>query len=98
VNLAATTTIRLPPALKLRVAAAAAKEGSTAHSFILEAIAEKTERAGLRDEFDAEADRRAGEVEAGGATLQWEAVRGYVEARLAAGKRPRRPVAKKRKR
>jgi predicted transcriptional regulator len=93
---ATTTTIRLPPALKLRVAAAAAKAGATTHAFILEAIAEKTERAALRDEFDAEADRRAAEIDAGGATISWEAVRGYVEGRLA-GKKPRRPVARKKR-
>ena len=94
---ATTTTIRLPPALKLRVAAAAAKAGSTTHGFILEAIAEKAERAHLRDDFDAEADRRAAAIDAGGATLSWESVRGYVEKRLA-GKKPRRPAAKKKKR
>ena len=39
-----TTTIRLPQDLKERIARAAERAGSTAHSFILEAIAEKAEQ------------------------------------------------------
>ena len=39
-----TTTIRLPQDLKERVARAAQRAGTTAHSFILEAIAEKAEQ------------------------------------------------------
>jgi predicted transcriptional regulator len=48
-----TTTIRLPEDLKARVATAAKRSGMTAHSFILEAIAEKTQQAELRADFDA---------------------------------------------
>ena len=39
-----TTTIRLPEDLKERVSQAADRAGTTAHGFILEAIAEKAER------------------------------------------------------
>ena len=38
-----TTTIRLPENLKARVARAAERSGTSAHSFILEAIAEKAD-------------------------------------------------------
>ena len=38
-----TTTIRLPEELKARVAEAARKAGASTHSFILEAITEKTQ-------------------------------------------------------
>jgi len=45
-----TTTIRLPHELKARVVAAAKKAGTTAHSFILEAIAEKADEEERRSE------------------------------------------------
>ena len=53
-----TTTIRLPPDLKERVARAAQRAGTTAHGFILEAIAEKTEQADLRAQFRETAEQR----------------------------------------
>src|SRR5439155_25057529 len=46
-----TTTIRLPQELKARVARAAKRAGTTAHSFILEAIAEKADQAERRVDF-----------------------------------------------
>ncbi|WP_396190587.1 DUF1778 domain-containing protein, partial [Flavobacterium sp.] len=44
----ATTTIRLPDDLKARIADAAKQVGTTTHSFILAAIAEKAEQVELR--------------------------------------------------
>jgi predicted transcriptional regulator len=91
----ATTTIRIPDDLKARVAAAAKREGKTAHSFILEAIAEKAEQEERRSDFDAVAERRFAEIVASGKTVPWGEMRAYLEDRLA-GKAARRPVAKKR--
>jgi predicted transcriptional regulator len=93
----ATTTIRIPDDLKARVAAAAKREGKTAHSFILEAIAEKAEQEERRSDFDAVAERRFAEIVASGKTVPWGEMRAYLEDRLA-GKAARRPVAKKRAR
>ena len=90
----ATTTIRIPDDLKARVAAAAKREGKTAHSFILEAIAEKAEQEERRSDFDAVAERRFAEIVASGKTVPWGEMRAYLEDRLA-GKAERRPVAKK---
>jgi predicted transcriptional regulator len=90
----ATTTIRIPDDLKARVAAAAKREGKTAHSFILEAIAEKAEQEERRSDFDAVAERRFAEIVASGKTVPWGEMRVYLEDRLA-GKAARRPVAKK---
>jgi predicted transcriptional regulator len=90
----ATTTIRIPDDLKARVAAAAKREGKTAHSFILEAIAEKAEQEERRSDFDAVAERRFAEIVASGKTVPWGEMRAYLEDRLA-GKTTRRPVAKK---
>jgi predicted transcriptional regulator len=90
----ATTTIRIPDDLKARVAAAAKREGKSAHSFILEAIAEKAEQEERRSDFDAVAERRFAEIVASGKTVPWSEMRAYLEDRLA-GKAARRPVAKK---
>jgi predicted transcriptional regulator len=90
----ATTTIRIPDDLKARVAAAAKREGKSAHSFILEAIAEKAEQEERRSDFDAVAERRFAEIVASGKTVPWGEMRAYLEDRLA-GKTTRRPVAKK---
>jgi predicted DNA-binding protein len=90
----ATTTIRIPDDLKERVAAAAKREGKTAHSFILEAIAEKAEQEERRSNFDDVAERRFAEIVASGKTVPWGEMRAYLEDRLA-GKTARRPAAKK---
>ena len=46
-----TTTIRLPADLKARIATVAKLAGTTSHSFILDAIAEKAEQEERRVEF-----------------------------------------------
>lgn len=89
-----TTTIRLPDELKARVAAAAKKAGTTAHGFILEAIAEKAEQAESRAAFDAEAEARYAGIVATGKTIPWQEMRAYLEARVA-GKETTPPVARK---
>lgn len=89
-----TTTIRLPEDLKARVAAAAKRSGTTAHAFILEAIAEKTQQAELRADFDAVAERRYADIVASGQTIPWTEMRKYLEVRVT-GKSAKRPVARK---
>ena len=85
-----TTTIRLPQDLKERVARAAERSGTTAHSFILEAIAEKAEQEELRSEFQATAEKRYATIAASGKTVPWSEMRNYLERRLA-GKKIARP-------
>lgn len=89
-----TTTIRLPEDLKARVAAAAERAGTTAHGFILEAIAEKAAQEELRADFDAAAEERYAGLVASGKTIPWQGMLGYLEDRLA-GKAARRPAARK---
>jgi len=89
-----TTTIRLPDELKTRVARAAERAGTTAHGFILEAIAEKAAQEEARADFNAVADERYDEIVATGKTIAWADMRRYLEARVA-GKPARRPAAKK---
>lgn len=89
-----TTTIRLPGELRARVAAAAKKAGKSAHSFILEAIAEKAQDAERASELHALADQRFAAIATSGKTIPWPEMRSYLQAR-AAGKKPRRPTARK---
>ena len=89
-----TTTFRLPQDLKARVAAAAKRAGTTAHSFILEAIAEKADAEERRSDFHDVADKRYSRIAASGKTIPWSEMRTYLENRIA-GKKARRPVAKK---
>ena len=89
-----TTTIRLPEALKARIAKAAEAAGTTSHNFILEAIAEKAELAERRAEFHALADQRWAEFLDTGESIPWEEARAYFKARVA-GKDAKRPVARK---
>jgi predicted transcriptional regulator len=89
-----TTTIRLPENLKARVAAAAKHAGTTAHGFILAAIAEKADQEERRAGFDAEAEERYSRIAASGKTIPWQEMRGYLEERIA-GKAAKLPVARK---
>jgi predicted transcriptional regulator len=89
-----TTTIRLPEALKARVARAAERAGTSSHSFILEAIAEKTEQTERAAEFNAQAESRYARIVESGKTIPWSEMRGYLEGRVA-GKTVKRPVARK---
>lgn len=89
-----TTTIRLPEELKLRIAAAAKRAGTTSHSFILEAIAEKADQEERRADFNEVAEKRYASIVASGKTLPWDEMRSYLEDRLA-GKAAKRPVARK---
>lgn len=56
------TTIRLSEEFKARVAAAAKRNGTTPHNFILEAIAGKAERVERRADFDEVAAQRYADI------------------------------------
>ena len=89
-----TTTIRLPKDLKSKVAAAAERAGTTAHGFILQAIAEKTVREAQSTEFLDTAEKRYAGIVASGKTIPWNKMRAYLEDRVA-GKPVSRPAARK---
>ena len=90
-----TTTIRIPEDLKARVAAAAERSGTTAHNFILQAIADKADQAERRADFLDAANKRYANLLATGKTIPWEKMRGYLASKMA-GKTVTRPSAKKR--
>ena len=89
-----TTTIRLPAELKARITAAAKSTGTTAHGFILEAIAEKATQHEHRAEFELEADERYARIVATGKTISWQEMRLFLKARVA-GNAAKIPVARK---
>ena len=89
-----TTTVRLPEDLKARIAVAAKRAGTTAHNFILEAIAQKADQEERRGDFNDVADTRYADIIATGQTISWDEMRAYLEARLA-GKSATRPSARK---
>lgn len=90
----ATTTIRIPEALKARIAVAAERAGKSAHSFILEAIVEKADQAERRADFIESAEKRYAEIAATGKTIPWKKMRAYLEDSVK-GKPTNRPRAKK---
>lgn len=77
-----TTTIRLPPELKERIARAAKRAGTSAHSFMLEAIAEKAEQDERRAELQDTAEQRYAGIVATGTTVPWSEMRRYLERRV----------------
>lgn len=89
-----TTTIRIDDDLKARVAAAAERAGKTAHSFILDAIAQTVEQAERADAFHHEADERWAKIVSKGKTVGWDDLRSYLTAR-AAGNAPSKPRPRK---
>jgi predicted transcriptional regulator len=92
-----TTTIRLPEDLKERIVLAAERAGTTAHAFILNAIADKVDEVERRNDFHATAKRRYEEMVATGQTVPWDEMQSYLKDRLA-GKKLSRPKARKRAR
>ena len=88
-----TTTIRLPKALKERIARAAQRAGVTPHGFIVEAIAEKTEIEDRRAAFLRIAEARDAEIVRSGKSVPWREMRRYL-ARRAENGRPARPKAR----
>ena len=88
-----TTTIRIDDDLKARVAAAAERAGTTAHAFILDAIARTVEQVELDEAFHRVADERWAKILASGTTVAWDEAKAWLEAR-SRGKRPRKPVAR----
>ena len=89
-----TTTVRLPDDLKDRIARAAERAGTTAHAFILDAIAERVDAEERRNEFHETAEGRYAEIVTSGETINWSEMRTYLEDRMA-GNKSTRPAARK---
>lgn len=66
----------------MRINRAAERAGTSARSFILEAIVEKVEHNERRAEFEDTADRRYAQIVESGKTVPWSDVRRNIERRL----------------
>ena len=89
-----TTTIRIPDDLKERVARAAESAGTTAHAFIVDAVAEKVGETEQRHALRDVAQRRYAQIIASGETIPWSEMRDYLTERVE-GKTPPRPQPRK---
>lgn len=89
-----TTTLKLADELKQRIAPLAESSGLTAHAWMVAAIERQAALAEMHEQFIAEAQSSAADVDAGGALYAAEDVHAYIVARAAAiggGKKPARP-------
>ena len=85
-----TTSVKLPPALKSRVAALAKKTGRSAHSLIVEAVERHTTAEERMQDFVAQALAADADVDATGEVYPADAVHAWLD-RLASGKKAVRP-------
>ena len=85
-----TTTLKIPDALKVRIADAAQQAGKSAHAFMVEALEAETRRAEMRRDFVSSALKAEQELVRHGEVYAMDAVHRYFSDRLA-GKRPKRP-------
>jgi predicted transcriptional regulator len=89
------TTVKLPEALKKRIAPLAKAAGKTPHAWMVEALASQIELAERRVSFVADALNSMKEVEAGGPIYDADQVFEYLRARVR-GRKPPRPAASRR--
>jgi predicted transcriptional regulator len=89
-----TTTIRIPDELKARLARLAELEGTSTHSLILDAIAEKADALERRQSFHEEALQRLAEMQETGMGIEWDEMKRYLRARVAGEDVPM-PLAKR---
>jgi predicted transcriptional regulator len=91
----ATTTLKLPDALKSRIARIAEAAGKTPHAFMVEALQAQTELAERRREFVVSALLARQEVAEYGLVYDADEVFSYLRDRLE-GKQAKRPSPSKR--
>lgn len=85
------TTIKLPAALKERIAPLAEAAGKTAHAWMVEALERQADLAEAREAFIADAEAAAADIDAGGPLYAAEDVAAYLLARAAGKRSPARP-------
>ena len=84
------TTLKLPETLKARINSAAKAAGKTPHAFMIEALAEQTEREERRRDFLNVAVAAEKETTKTGITYDADEVHAYLQAKIS-GKTSRRP-------
>ena len=88
-----TTTLKLSPELKTRIARVARGIGQTPHAFMIEALAQQTEQAEKRRKMTADALAARAEFERTGSGYAMEDVHGHLRARVQ-GKKAAKPRLK----
>lgn len=76
-----TTPVRLENDLKVRIAAAAKREGKTAHGFIVDAIVDAVEQSELDDEFHRVAEDRLAKIRSTDTAVSFHEAPAYLQAR-----------------
>lgn len=89
-----TTTLRIDPPLRQRIHDLAQATGQSAHSFMIEALTQKTEEAEWKLAIQSEAAERSEQMQTTQSGLDWHDVRAWMLAR-AAGQTAERPQVKK---
>lgn len=89
-----TTRIRLDNDLKVRIAAAAKREGKTAYGFIVGAIVDGVAQSELDDEFQRVAEDRWAKIRSTDTVVSFHEARAYLEARTR-GQDTARPAGRK---
>ena len=77
-----TTTLRIEPELRQRITQLAHAMNQTPHSFMLEALAEKTDEAEWKLSMQREAKQRDTALQAGEPGVAWHEMRTYLRGRL----------------
>jgi predicted transcriptional regulator len=85
------TTIKLPEALKERIAPLAEAAGKTAHAWMVEALERQADLAEAREAFLKDAEAAAADIDAGGPLYAAQDVAAYLLARAAGKRSPARP-------
>jgi predicted transcriptional regulator len=85
-----TTTLKIPDALKARIADAAEQAGKSAHAFMVEALEAETRRAEMRRDFINSALKAEQEIARYGEVYSMDAVHRYFSDKLA-GKKAKPP-------
>ena len=91
---AATTSLKLPDALKARIAKVAAFEGKTAHALMVDTLQAAMEDALARQQFHADGEASYRDTLRTNAVFGGADVKAYVLARATGGK-PSRPQAQR---
>ncbi len=81
-----TTTLRLDSPLRQRILDLAQATGQSAHSFMVDALLQKTEEAEWKLALQREAAQRDADMQAAQQGLDWHDVRAWALARAAKGK------------
>lgn len=88
------TTLKLSPDLKRRVAGLARESGLSPHGFMVEAIRQQTEQVEQRRDFVRSALTARGELLDSGRSYDWAEVQAFYRARLQ-GRKAARPRLRK---